>query len=53
MDKILVECDDAGVDGSCEGDVELTVCPYEEELHNIQVPAWLCEFHYEQRCREL
>lgn len=53
MDEILVVCDDAWLSVPCEGEVELTLCPYEEDVHNVQVPTWLCKRHYYERERDI
>lgn len=51
--RILVECEDAGLTHPCEGEVTLTTCPYDEDLHGIVTPVWICAAHYEERARGL
>jgi hypothetical protein len=54
MDEIRVECDDAWIVSlPCEGEVQLTLCPYEEDVNNKQVPAWLCTRHLNERIADI
>lgn len=53
MDEILVECDDAGGYGQCEGDAYPTFCPYNVEINEIQIPVWLCDYHYRERAADI
>lgn len=55
MDEILVDevCEDAWTSISCEGLVRLTVCPYEADVNNKQVPTVLCERHDYERGRDI
>ena len=43
-------CDDCGVQNEFVDD---TFCPYSEEIHHAQIPAYLCGECYYQRCLEI
>lgn len=35
------------------GDVRFTNCPYAEEIHEKQVPVYLCQSCYKERCMDI
>lgn len=44
------KCEDCGKVGE---DVELTVCPYEQDVHNEDVEVWLCTSCYNIRADDI
>lgn len=48
--RITVRCEDAS-DGTipCAGKVRLIYCPFDEDVHNIKTPVWLCDAHEHER----
>lgn len=48
-----MECADAWILHPCEGEVELEVCPFAEEIRGEIVFVYLCRYHLRQRAMDI
>lgn len=45
-----LKCDDCGL---ISDTVEKTICPYEEEIYNVEQSTILCPSCYSERCADI
>lgn len=49
---VNAECNDCGAT-SYELHLELTVCPYADEVYDKKIPMVLCKICYQSRCEDI